>query len=231
MLQDLRLDADRAYTVRYRVRVEGSGNAKVWTYSGDASFRWDEASQVHSRSQEREWTTKEIEIPPRSAALRICLTVDGPGTTAWFDDIEVVEKGVDPATLAPMTASIPVDATARVLTFMHATSHQPLLADNMRRNRENFANVVPGEYRVHYADGTTEVIPLAYRVNVVACNDPNLGRECDIGLFGTLGGSAFINLPTYTWPNPHPEKTISTIEARSGSSSEMVLLVFGVTLE
>ena len=61
-----------------------------------------------------------------------------------------------------------------------------------------------------------------------------LGEKLDPdskGLFGTLGGSAFINLPTYTWPNPHPEKTISTIEARSGSSSEMVLLVFGVTLE
>lgn len=231
VLQNLPLDADRAYTVRYRVRVEGPGNAKVWTYSGDASFRWDEASQVHSRSQEREWTTKEIEIPPKSAALRICLTVDGAGTTAWFDDIEVVEKGVDPATLAPRTASIPVDAAARVVTFMHTASHQPLLVDNMRDNRENFTNVVPGEYRVHYADGTTEVIPLAYRVNVVACNDPNLGRECDIGLFGTLGGSRFMNLPTYTWPNPHPEKTISTIEARSGSSSEMTLLVFGVTLE
>ena len=41
---------------------------------------------------------------------------------------------------------------------------------------------------MNYADGTFEVIPLAYRVNIVPANDPMLGRECDIGLFGTVGG-------------------------------------------
>ena len=40
-----------------------------------------------------------------------------------------------------------------------------------------------------------------------------------------------MNLPTFTWLNPHPEKTITSIEARSGNSAAMTLLVLGVTLE
>ena len=101
----------------------------------------------------------------------------------------------------------------------------------MHGNAARYASIVPGEYRVHYADGTMEVIPLTYRVNIVAANDPTLGRETDVGLFGTVGGAAFMNLPTFTWPNPHPDKRIVSIEARSGSSSEMTLLLFGVALE
>ena len=77
----------------------------------------------------------------------------------------------------------------------------------------------------------SEAIPLTYRVNIVAANDPTLGRECDIGLFGTVGGSAFVNLPTLSWLNPHPEKAIASIEARSGSSAAMCLLLFGITLD
>lgn len=121
--------------------------------------------------------------------------------------------------------------TARVVTFMHATSRQAGVEDNIRGSQRNFGNVVPGEYHVRYADGETEVIPFIYRVNIVAVNDPALGRECDIGLFGTLGGSSFMKLPTFAWLNPHREKTISAIEAHPGSSSEMTLLIFGVTLE
>ncbi len=231
VLQNVPLDPKREYIVRYRVKVQGPGTARAWSYSGDEKFQWDESRCVFSAATETEWTTKEIALPPGFGALRICLRVDGPGTTAWFDDVEVIEKGADPTALAPRKALIPVNATARVVTFMHATSRQAVVEDNIRENQKNFGNLVPGEYHVRYADGETEVIPLTYRVNIVAVNDSALGRECDIGLFGTLGGSAFMNLPTFTWLNPHPEKTISSIEVRSGSSSEMTLLVFGVTLE
>jgi hypothetical protein len=40
-----------------------------------------------------------------------------------------------------------------------------------------------------------------------------------------------MNLPTYTWLNPHPEKTIASLEVRAGNSADMALLVFGVTRE
>ncbi len=229
--QDLRLDPKREYIVRYRAKVEGPGMARAWTYSGDEKFRWNESKSVHSAANERDWAVKEMPLPPGFAALRISLTVDGAGTTAWFDDIEVVEKGVDPATLAPAKAVLPVGAPARVVTFLHATSRQVLHEEDMHGNAARYASIVPGEYRVHYADGTMEVIPLTYRVNIVAANDPTLGRETDVGLFGTVGGAAFMNLPTFTWPNPHPDKRIVSIEARSGSSSEMTLLLFGVALE
>lgn len=229
--QDLSLDPKREYVVRYRVKVAGSGAARAWTYSGDEKFRWDDTKCVYSGATAGDWTVKEMVLPPGFASVRLDFSVDGPGTTAWFDDIEVLEQGVDPATLAPQKTVIPVNATARVVTFMHATSRQLLLDDDMHGNAAKYASIVPGEYRVNYADGTVEVIPLTYRVNIVAANDPTLGRDLDIGLFGTVGGAAFMNLPTFTWPNPHPEKSISSIEARSGSSANMTLLLFGIALD
>lgn len=229
--QDLSLDPKREYVVRYRVKVAGPGAARAWTYSGDEKFRWNEAKCVFSGATDKDWVTKEMVLPPGFASLRVSLSVDGAGTTAWFDDLEVVEKGVDPATLAPAKVVLPVNATARVLTFLHATSAQVLAVEDMHGNAQKFANIVPGEYRVHYADGTMVVIPLTYRVNIVAANDPTLGRQCDVGLFGTVGGAQFMNLPTFTWVNPHPAKTIASIEARSGSSAAMTLLLFGITRE
>jgi hypothetical protein len=229
--QDLLIDPTREYVVRYRAKVEGPGAARVWTYSGDGKFNWDEPKSVFGGANERDWTMKELTLPPGFASLRICLSVDGPGTTAWFDDVEVVEKGVDPATLVPQRVTIPVNATAKVLTFMHATSRQVIAEDDMHGNAQRFASTIPGRYLVHYADGTTEAIPLTYRVNIAAANDPTLGRQTDVGLFGTVGGSVFMNLPTFTWPNPHPEKQISSIDVRAGSSQEMSLLLFGIALE
>ncbi len=87
----------------------------------------------------------------------------------------------------------------------------------------------PGSYVIVYADGSKAVIPLAYRVNIAAVNDPTLGRETD-GLFGTLGGSVFLNLPTYTWLNSHPGKMIKSIEIMPGNSKDMSLLVFGIAI-
>ncbi len=230
ILQDFRLDDQKEYVIRYRVKTAAPGVARAWTYSGDANFRWDLPKSVHATSAAREWTTQELVLPPKYAAARICFTVDGPGGVAWFSDVEVVERGAAPAAAAP-PASLPVGGTARVLTFWHAVNRQPLRVDEMHANLRQFANVLAGEYRIAYTDGTSESVPLVYRLNIVAANDPNLGRQTEIGLFGTLNGSTFVNVPTLTWVNPHPEKAIATITLRPGESKDMAVLLFGVTAE
>ncbi|MEK6793339.1 MAG: hypothetical protein AABZ39_01075 [Spirochaetota bacterium] len=226
--QDVRLDEKKVYIIRYSARTEGSGNAKVWTYSGDKNMKWDETKIIYS-SAKGTASVKEIALPAGFAAVRICLSVDGTGTTAWFDDITLVEKGAK-ASSASQKITIPVNAGARVITFLHAASRQ-IIAEDMAGMATKFGGIVPGEYRIVYDDRSSEKITLAYRVNVVAANDTALGRECDVGLFGTLGGRAFVNIPTYTWVNPAPEKKIAAIEVMPGTSSDMALLVFGIAVE
>ena len=230
-LQDLAVDSAREYLVRFRVRVEGPGTARIWSYSGSDGFKYANAKNVFLEAKNRDWETREFPLPPGFSALRLCFSVDGAGTTAWFDDAILVEKGADPAAAAVATALFPVNATARVVTFMHATSRQVLTDAEMHANIVKFSATVPGSYLVRYADGTAVKVPLAYRENIVAANDTALGRRTDAGLFGTLGGAAFVNLPTFTWVNPNAYKPIESIEARGGNSKDMSLLIFGISLE
>jgi len=125
---------------------------------------------------------------------------------------------------------IPVNASAKTLTFLHATSHQ-LVADDMAGMHKKFENIRPGEYSIRYSDGTNINIPLVYRVNIVAANDPTIGRDSDVGVFGAAAEAEFINLQTYTWANPNPDKAIASIEVLPGNSKDMALLVFGVTVD
>jgi hypothetical protein len=96
---------------------------------------------------------------------------------------------------------------------------------------KRFMKKIPGEYIVVYNDDSVIQIPLEYRVNIVAANDNTLGRDMDIGLFGTVGNLRFINLPTFTWSNPHPDKRIKEIKVMSGNSKDMSLMVFGISLD
>ena len=236
--QDISIDSKKQYLIRYKVKTNGAGSSLAWTYSGDRKFKWDESKSVYSSSKEREWTAMEVQLPPNFASLRICFSVDKEGATAWFRDVELIEKNADSGTLPPAAAAvktvvIPVNATARTVTFMHAVNRQIILEnmDGENTMRKKFNGVIPGSYMVIYADGSKALIPLTYRVNIAAVNDPALGREMDAGLFGTLGGTVFVNLPTYTWTNPYPDKIIKSIEIMPGNTKDISLLVFGIALD
>ncbi len=231
-LQDIRLDPKQQYILRYKVKVDGGGTASAWIYPGDSKFKWDSSKIIYSRSHAAKWVEKEIKLSVKSAAVRICFSVTKTGTTAWFDNIELLATGVKMAkqALAQSATVIPVNSKAQVITFMHSTNRQDL-AEDMAGMYKKFMNVVPGRYEVIFSDGTKEKINLEYRVNIVAVNDKTLGREMDIGLFGTVGNSVFINLPTLTWVNPLPDKTIKAIKIIPGNSKAMTLIVFSIMLD
>ncbi len=231
--QDILLDPTKEYMLRYKVKVNGDGYAKAWTYSGDEKFKWDDSKCVFSSSKGCEWTDMEISLPFGFASTRICFSADGDGTVACFRDIALIEKNADTVkqAISPVSKTlIPVNSKARVITFMHATSRQDI-SDDMEEMDRSFKGIMPGQYLISYADGTQEIIQLNYRVNIVAANDPTLGREMDLGLFGTIGAAIFVNLPTFTWLNPYPEKTIDSIEVIPGNTETMSLLVFGISLD
>lgn len=235
--QDIRLDPEKKFYVRYRIKVDGPGHASVWTYNGDENMKWDEASIRYYRTPQSAWSKKQIELPAGLPSLRLNFAASGDGTTVWVDDVEIVEAGArsaggDKAKRNAQTASIPVNAKARVVTFMHAANAQDVAADYFNRGpMDKFQNQLWGQYRICYTDGDSVLIPLVYRVDIAPVNYPGVGRATDIGLFGTVGGEMLMNLPTYTWVNPHPEKKIVAIDVLAGGMPDVSLLVFGVAIE
>ena len=115
--------------------------------------------------------------------------------------------------------TVNIDAQASRLIFTHATT-----SSMPRTAWQNILKV--GEYRVDYADGSTQSIKLGYGTNVLAYNstygaplaqqyyrhfgyigtyfaDPVFVGKCDDGRDVT-----FLSLP---WDNPFPQKTISSV--------------------
>jgi hypothetical protein len=216
--------------VRYRARAASDGGqATVTAFPGDSAFRFDNAAAINRTIRERVWSDGEIVLPERTASVRLALSARGAGATAQFERIDLI-AGDNAGRAPPTPLSLPVAARAKVLTFLHATSPQPIL-DDYKRMAAQFGAADPGSYRVFYADGTTTTIPLDYRETVTAVNDTVMGRTCGVGLFGTVGGAFFVNLPTLAWRNPHPEKEIARIDLLPGSSPEIALLLFGVAIE
>lgn len=156
---------------------------------------------------------------------------EGANGAAWFDDVSILERGAQAAARNEEKPSIPVMDKAKVITFMHATSPHAILEDDMHKNTAKFSKVSPGAYLINYSDGSSVDVPLTYRVNIVAVNDSALGRETDVGLFGAVGSVPFVNLSTFTWVNPYPQKEITSILVIPGPSAPTNLLVFGISIE
>ncbi|MFA7230148.1 MAG: hypothetical protein WC071_02645, partial [Victivallaceae bacterium] len=228
--QDIALDPKKSYSLVYKVKADVPGTARVWLYSGDEKFKWD-AKILNSNTKNTDWMVKEVQLPPGSGSVRICFSAEGAGTAAYYDDIKIVEAGAIKSSQTVGTSiDIPVDKKARVVTFMHATSKQ-ILEEDMAGMGKKFANSIPGQYIIVYSDGSNICIPLFYRVNIAAANDMALGRDSDVGLFGTVGYTTFLNIPTFTWANPYPAKTITSIKIVPGNSKDMSLLLFGISLD
>lgn len=231
IFQDVRLPGGSPLRLRWRYRALRGGGV-VYVYPGDGR-RWDEGRIMRSAKLEAgEWTTAELALPVAAdTALRICVAVEGKDAEICFDDMELyqAEEGRSEA-LAGMPATILVNEFASKITFLHACCRQRLsmaMHDNVRR----YAGTVAGIYVVAYADGGEEVIPLNFRKEVTSLDDTCLGREQDPGIFGTLAGSTFVNLPTFTWRNPWPDRKIIAIRVLPGNRRGVDLAVFGVYVE
>jgi Glycosyl hydrolase family 20, catalytic domain len=229
--QDIKLNPNKQYMLRYRIKVKGTGYGRIWAYMGDDKFKWDTTKIVFSNVKNGNWKTGEVKLPAGGGSVRISLNARGKDTIAWFDNIELVEAGESSNSSMPDPQyTIPINSKAKIITFMHATNKQSLAEDLIAMGKK-FKDIIPGRYIVNYDDGNKTAIPLSYRENICAVNDNALGLGLDLGLFGTVGERLFVNLPTFTWVNPVPNKTIKSIEILPGNSKDMSLLLFGISLD
>jgi hypothetical protein len=109
---------------------------------------------------------------------------------------------------------IKVDATFDRLHILHSTGYgevDPLAEDGTEI----------GAYVVHYADNTTERIPIRYGEDLRDWWDWNRTetKRAKVAWTGTNTatdqGDHKIRLYAVVWENPHPEKTVTTIDVES----------------
>jgi hypothetical protein len=125
------------------------------------------------------------------------------------------------------TAEIPLSGKANFLTFLHCTNLQP--SGPMHETAKEYKGAVPGEYVVHYADGSSARIELQYRRNISSWNDNVLATNAERGIFGTAGKLLQVNIPAFTWKNPEPEKEIVKLEIRAGNRIGLDLALLGLS--
>jgi hypothetical protein len=121
---------------------------------------------------------------------------------------------------------IKVGARGRILHFLHATQYG------------GDSGILIGAYAVHYADGTSERIPITYGRNLVnwwkfsrASEEP---AEAGVAWTGTneatdMNPGLKIRLFDLTWTNPHPDKEIATLDVLSAGKDCDPFLV-GLTI-
>lgn len=148
---------------------------------------------------------------------------------------------------SPIT--IPLSGSPTYITFLHTVNRQPPVGTtggSMHSNNAAYNNVSPGRYRLIYSDSTTADLVLTYRSNICDWNTNFLPRHAELGVFGTASGTYHINMPTITWKNPHPTKTLTglqvmqgtrtsptsvTVNGQSVSVPAMTLYLLGVTVD
>ncbi|HLK58153.1 MAG TPA: hypothetical protein VKU00_16420 [Chthonomonadaceae bacterium] len=119
---------------------------------------------------------------------------------------------------------LPVQGSVSRLHLLHGTGYNLDAATEI------------GAYIVHYADGTTERIPIVYGEDVRDWwNEPTPDlKRARLGWTGTnpaaAGNQSSIHLYILDWTNPHPDKPISSLDFTS-SNTECDPFLVALSLE
>ncbi len=128
---------------------------------------------------------------------------------------------------------IPVGQRADALFFLHAFNRGPAAREWERKDEGAASAPTVFHYIVHYGDGASAKIPVKYRVNI----DQWLRKRPEDGLLPGLPGAQVawdrqvwhrwghrghesIRIYRMSWENPHPEKTIESLDVVSANDEE-----------
>jgi hypothetical protein len=132
------------------------------------------------------------------------IMLSGPAVTATFSDA---------------VRGIQIGSRAKQLWFLHTTA----FPDGSDR--------LIGRYIIRYEDGTAEEIPLKYGVNTMSWQDNRPTLAYQAAWKGQTKSGKAIRLRMLPWDNPHPEKTISTVDfvgERGSQASPALLAITGI---
>jgi hypothetical protein len=124
---------------------------------------------------------------------------------------------------------IPLQGKAVALAMLHAVNRQSFQG-YMQKMYSQYQTTVPIEYVLQYTDGTTAKCSVKFRRQINAWDDRYAAAEAWPGIFGTIGHSYHLNIPAMLCINPHPEKTLKSLQVHSGNLKGMDVALFALTL-
>jgi hypothetical protein len=120
--------------------------------------------------------------------------------------------------LSKEAMSIPVGQAARAIWFLHTSAI----------GWDNATPVEVAKITVHYADGTTSLLPVQNRVHLTDWRDGSPATLAEVAWRGYCIRHEPAVVHAYRWENPHPEKQIRSL---SVTGTTGVYILIGLTLE
>lgn len=120
---------------------------------------------------------------------------------------------------------IAVNRRAAKVHFLHGTTHDGVLAQQV------------AAYTFHYEDGASETMPVitGRHVREWHSNRPQMATRASIAWSGTNPAasrrSRKIHVYACTWENPHPEKTIASIDFERGALKQPSAFCLAITCD
>ena len=109
---------------------------------------------------------------------------------------------------------IKVSRKTSKLVFLHATAWSGLVDGKNKK---------AAEYKINYADGSTETIDLVVGKNIGEWWSASDLPEAVVGCKYSQPSGEVIGLYNYVWDNPHPEKIITTIDFVSAQTGPVAI--------
>jgi len=123
--------------------------------------------------------------------------------------------------------AIPVGARAAALYFLQ-TCDLPSSRTTDIYTRDSQYPKRLGRWRVTYDDGSSADVPIEYRQTLTDWNDGQPPAQATCVWSGEDAGGAHVALAAYRWDNPHPEKTIISLDVES-LEAQLRIAVLAVT--
>ncbi|MEI6503022.1 MAG: hypothetical protein WCP21_18590, partial [Armatimonadota bacterium] len=126
----------------------------------------------------------------------------------------VALRGEHQPTLPETAKGLTLQRKADKLWFLHAAAWAP--ADVTKEI---------AQYVVHYTDGTQAVFPIRYEIEVGDWYTPRPLPGTRVGWTGNTEGHSPVGLFVTEWTNPHPDKTIGTLDIVGHLQATNLILV------
>lgn len=133
--------------------------------------------------------------------------------------------------LTPKTApvKIRIGEKTKYITFLHSTNR--IKDEHAHLTRLKYLNFYAGKYIIKYTDGETKEIKLKLLKQIAGWNSRMLPSFAETGIFGSIGDEILLNISSYTWINPLPDKIVKEIEVVPSNHKDITLVLYGLSID
>jgi len=125
--------------------------------------------------------------------------------------------------------NIKIAGKAKCITFLHGLNRMKDESGNTPYHK--YRDFYAGKYIIKYSNGETEEIKLDFLKHITGWNSRIPASFVETGIFGSIGDEIHLNIPSYTWINPFPDRLIREIEIVPSNHEDMTLVIYALSLD